>query len=86
MRQQEQLIKVDTNGIMSFIYSDDMADLSKEGEVTITRASHVEPDGDGKWYADMSPVGGPILSGFSLRQEALDAEISYLNSNLFGGS
>lgn len=86
MKNQETLIKVDIEGVMSFIYSDDMVDLSKEGRATITRASHVEPSGDGKWHADMSPVGGPVLSGFDLRKDALEAEISYLKGNLFGGS
>jgi len=63
------------------IYADDAVELLKDlGNVSIRRASHVEPEGDG-WSADMSPVGGPVLSGFSKRQEAIDAEIKWLKSN-----
>ena len=54
--------------------------LKDLGNVSIRRASHVEPEGDG-WSADMSPVGGPVLSGFSKRQEAIDAEIKWMKSN-----
>jgi hypothetical protein len=28
------------------------------GRLLITRASQVEPDSDGNWFADMGPVGG----------------------------
>ena len=27
----------------------------------IIRASHVEPDRQGRWLADLSPVAGPVL-------------------------
>jgi hypothetical protein len=63
------------------IYSDELIDvLSELGSVSVRRASHVEPC-DGGWSADMSPVGGPVLSGFSKRQDAIDAEIKWLKSN-----
>ena len=35
---------------------------------TITRASHVEPDQQGRWLADMSPVGGAVLGPFDSSQ------------------
>ena len=38
------------------------------------RASHVEPDADGRWWADLSPVAGPRLGPFEVRSAALDAE------------
>ncbi len=65
------------------VYSDQIADvLPKLGGYTVTRASHVEPDGNG-WIADMRPSGGPVLLAsdghpFTLRQEALDAERQWL--------
>jgi len=31
-----------------------------------------------KWWADMTPVRGPVLGPFEERQDALDAEIEYL--------
>ena len=63
------------------IYDDESVELLRGlGNISIRRASHVEPEGDG-WSADMSPVGGPVLSGFSKRQDAIDAEIKWLKSN-----
>ena len=34
-------------------------DLAALGTLSIQRASHVEPDGAGAWWADLSPAGGP---------------------------
>ena len=34
----------------------------------IRRASHVEPDEAGRWWADLSPVGGPRLGPFARPQ------------------
>lgn len=70
------------SGKLTAIYSDEIADLLLEGQATVTRASHVEPE-NGQWVADMSPVGGPKLPPCRLRQEALDAEVEYLNTILF---
>jgi len=52
----EHLISVNDDGSLVFIYSDELAFLSTLGETTTTRASHVEPGPDNKWYADMSPT------------------------------
>jgi hypothetical protein len=76
-------LSVDPNGIITTIYSDALADLLDEGQATVTRASHVEPASCGGWIADMSPVDGPTLGPFRLRQEALDAEVEYLKAKLF---
>jgi hypothetical protein len=56
-------------------------DLTELGTVDVKRASHVEPDGAGGWYADLLPVGGPVLPGFRQRSEALAAEINWLNEH-----
>ena len=53
---------------------DESLDLRALGKLQITRASHVEPDLDGYWWADMGPVGGPVLGPFGSRSEALGAE------------
>lgn len=64
------------------IYSDDAIDLLEAvGNVSIRRASHVEPS-DGGWSADMAPVGGPVLGPFDRRSIAIDAEIIWLKENL----
>ena len=48
------------------------------GQLQITGASHVEPDRDGFWWADMGPVDGPMLGPFRSRTEALQAEREWL--------
>jgi len=53
-------------------------DLTALGQLTIRRASHVEPDERGQWRADMHPVGGPVLGGFQRRSDALAAETAWL--------
>jgi hypothetical protein len=60
-------------GTIKCIY-DEALDLDELGKVDILRASHVEPNDDGTWTADMSPIAGPRLGTFRRRSEALAAE------------
>lgn len=70
------------NDEIRFIHSDELLKHMKDaGSVEIKRASHVEPNENGKWTVDMSPVGGPKFGDFSTRKEALDAEVDWLNEN-----
>jgi hypothetical protein len=62
------------------IYGEEI-DLRTLGTLTIRRASHVEPSDDGRWLADLSPVGGPVLGPFDLRTDALSAEVSWLEQH-----
>ncbi len=71
-------IHVAPNGELRFIYNDELQPLSGLGEATVQRASHVEPNEHGEWIADLSPVRGPTLGPFPLRQQALQAEIAWL--------
>jgi hypothetical protein len=48
------------------------------GLLTVARASRVEPEGPGRWTADLSPVGGPVLGPFPDRDAALAAEVAWL--------
>ena len=57
---------------------DESIDLASLGRITITRGSHVEPTADGRWTADLSPVGGPVLGPFGGRSAALAAEREWL--------
>lgn len=68
---------VEPNGDIRTIYAETI-DLRALGIVSIRRASHVEPSTDGRWLADLSPVGGPVLGPFDLRSDALAAEVSWL--------
>jgi hypothetical protein len=68
------------DGTVRAIYAEDI-DLTKLGTALIRRASHVEPDSQGRWMADLSPVSGPVLGSFNLRSEALAAELDWLEAN-----
>ena len=57
---------------------DEALDLMAIGQPNIRRGSHVEPDQNGRWLADLSPVAGPVLGPFSLRSQALEAERQWL--------
>jgi hypothetical protein len=64
-------------GSLRCIYGEEL-DLSQLGEVQIRRASFVEPDERGLWFADLSPVDGPVLGPFDKRSAALEAEANWL--------
>ena len=73
----EMELVVDAGGGVRCIY-DEALDLREIGKLQITRASHVEPDAEGYWWADMGPSGGPVLGPFRNRTEALGAERGWL--------
>ena len=56
----EMDLVVGCNGAVKCIYGEEL-DLRELGKLQITRASHVEPDSGGFWWADMGPVDGPVL-------------------------
>jgi hypothetical protein len=73
-------IVVRPDGLVQCLYSEAI-DLATVGELAISRASRVEPDQQGRWLADLAPVGGPVLGPFALRSEALAAEHEWLESH-----
>ena len=73
--EMELVVAVD--GGVRCVY-DEALDLRALGKLQITRASHVEPDSDGNWWADMGPSGGPVLGPYVSRSEALAAERGWL--------
>jgi len=72
---------IDAQGDITCIYGEAIP-LHELGMLTIRRGSHVEPDDDGKWHADLAPVGGPVLGPFDRRSQALDAEKDWLEQYL----
>ena len=76
-------ININPDSELRFIYDDDLQPLLELGQPKVQRASHVEPMDDGRWTADLSPAGGPLLGPFALRSEALAAETDWLNHNGF---
>jgi hypothetical protein len=73
------------DGTVQAIY-DETLDLGLLGRPTITRASHVEPDPQGRWWADLSPFAGPILGPFDRRSAALEAERDWLERHWLTGA
>jgi hypothetical protein len=73
----EMELVVDSGGDVRCIYGEEL-DLREIGKLQITRASHVDPDAAGYWWADMAPSGGPVLGPYGSRSEALGAEQEWL--------
>ena len=73
-----QLI-ISKQGTVSCIYAESL-DLASLGRLNIARGSHVEPDANGQWRVDLSPVRGPVLGPFLLRSTALAAEYAWLET------
>lgn len=69
------------DGTAQCLYSEDI-NLSTLGALDIRRASHVEPGKAGEWVADLRPSGGPVMTGFQTRSEALAAEAEWLNREM----
>jgi hypothetical protein len=76
MEQAMELV-IDCQGWICGIYSEEI-ELRMLGPLVIRRASHVEPDGEGRWWADLAPVGGPRLGPFNKRSQALTEEVAWL--------
>jgi hypothetical protein len=77
-----QLI-VSTSGVMQCLYGEEIP-LAVLGSLSIVRASYVEPDREGNWFADLSPVGGPRLGPYEHRSLALEQEREWLQKQWLG--
>jgi len=75
----EMELVVDAGGDVRCVYGEEL-DLRELGKLQITRASHVEPDVEGYWWADMGPSGGPVLGPFAERSAALSAERAWITN------
>ena len=76
---------IQPDGSVRCVYSETI-DLHTLGNLNISRGSHVEPDSDGRWFADLSPVSGPRLGPFSMRSDALEAETQWLEHHWLSGA
>lgn len=79
-------VRIDPDGTIQFIYSDQLRPLLDLGQADIRRASHVEPTQDGRWQADMSPVGGPALKPVDFRARALQVEREWIERHYLRAS
>jgi hypothetical protein len=79
------VLVIDPRAAIHGLYSEQL-DLACLGTMKICRASHVEPDDQGAWWADLAPVGGPMLGPHPCRSAALAAEQEWLEAFLTGSS
>lgn len=70
-------LRVWPGGLIRTVY-DETIPLPTLGRLTIRRASRVEPDEQGEWWADLGLVNGPRLGPFARRSAALAAEQRWL--------
>lgn len=66
---------IDPVGTITTLYTE-LFDLAALGTQNIARASQVEPDANGNWFAHI--LDGPTLGPFPRRSDALAAEADWL--------
>jgi hypothetical protein len=71
---------IDQHGQIRCVYAEAI-DLHALGQPNVVRASNVEPDTDGKWWADLAPIEGPRMGPFERRCHALACELSWLEQH-----
>lgn len=74
-------VSVKVDGTIRFVYDDELESLKYAGPSHTRRASFVEPDSNGLWVADLSPIHGPKFGPFRLRKTALDAERDWIEEH-----
>ena len=74
------IISIDRNGGVRAIYSDGF-NWQALGKALIQRASQVEPDHMGMWWADLTLSDGPTLGPFARRIDAIAAEVAWLEKH-----
>jgi hypothetical protein len=79
------VLHIDPCGRVTCLYAETI-DMALLGSLSIRRASHVNPDESGQWWADLGPVGGPRLGPHAKRSDALAAEQSWLEQHIINGA
>lgn len=82
---QEHLLAIRPDGEVAFVYEDALRAILDAGDFAIRRASHVEPTTDGRWQADLGPVGGPRLPPVASRAMALEQELRWIEAQILAG-
>jgi hypothetical protein len=76
---------IDARGRVRCLYGE-LVDLAALGLLSIKRASHVEADAVGLWWADLALSRGPRLGPFAKRSQALKAETAWLLQHVLAGA
>lgn len=71
-------VVITPTGTVTTLYTEAW-DLTALGPPQMIRASHVEPDADGRWFARI--IEGPTLGPFARRSAALAAEVAWLTEH-----
>ena len=74
------IISIDRAGGVRAIYTDGF-NWQTLGKTLIQRASQVEPDHLGLWWADLGLSNGPKLGPFAKRADAIAAEVAWLEKH-----
>ena len=74
------ILSISRSGEVRAIYQDDF-DWRSLGRPLIQRASQVEPDPRGLWFANLSLSGGPKIGPFVRRADAIAAEVAWLEKH-----
>ena len=91
MKEKESHIIIENDGTIRFLYDYNSEkgklfsdELVSYGTSNIERRSHINPkvtENGVKFFVDLSPSNGPELGPFETRQEAIEAEEDWINSN-----
>jgi len=74
------ILSISKSGQVKAVYRDDF-DWRSLGRLMVQRASQVEPDSLGFWWADLTMSNGPKVGPFVRRQDAIAAEVGWLEKN-----
>jgi len=75
------ILTITPSGETRCVYTEAL-ELDQLGSPSITaHISHVDPDENGQWWADLSPVNGPTLGPFARKSEAIRAEVSWIEEH-----
>lgn len=82
---KEYTIFILPDGTINFLYDDVLKPLLECGESSFRRASNIDPkmtkDGP-RWFVDLSLSSGPEIGPFETKDEAIKAEIDWLNARI----
>lgn len=82
MSKREHTLRVSDTGVITSIHRDDTNELATGSARIICRASDVEYNNELACWEASIREDGQVLTGYATRQEALDAEVAYLEEKL----